>query len=319
MLKNFINNVSHKKFSIRCDDTGNVFYFSHKDFDGLNAEPFSFKTERRNLLKGYIYSYDGANKERLIVFDHGFGGGHTAYMREIELLCRQGYRVLAYDHTGCMESEGSGTVGLCQSLADLDFCIRAIKADEELSKSDISVVGHSWGGYSCMNISAFHPEISRIVVISGFVSVGQMAAQYLPWPLKQFRRDYVDMEYAENPRYARSNGVNALMRTNAKVLLIYSKDDPTVKKRFHYDVLKKSLSDASNIKFMLVEGKGHNPNYTEDAVKYMQGFFVSLTKKLKASQLETSEQKREFVSSFDWVRMTEQDMNVWDEIFKTLE
>ena len=28
----------------RCDENGKVFYFSHADFDGLSAEPFSFKS-----------------------------------------------------------------------------------------------------------------------------------------------------------------------------------------------------------------------------------------------------------------------------------
>jgi hypothetical protein len=111
----------------RCDDTETVFYFAPKDFPGLQAEPHSFVGSAGHTLQGYFYQYDNAVPGRLIVFDHGFGGGHRAYMTEIEMLCRHGYRVFAYDHTGCMESEGENTKGFSQSLNDLDCCIKALK------------------------------------------------------------------------------------------------------------------------------------------------------------------------------------------------
>ena len=158
----------------RCDDTETVFYFSHKDFEGLKSEPYSFKASAGHTLNGYFYSYEGYDPERIIVFDHGFGGGHRAYMREIEKLCRHGFRVFSYDHTGCMESEGETPKGLGQSLCDLNDCITALKKEPTVIGCDISVMGHSWGAYSTLNISALHPEITRIVVMCGFVSVDEM-------------------------------------------------------------------------------------------------------------------------------------------------
>ena len=67
----------------RCDDTATVFYFSAEDFPGLNKEPYSFNASAGHTLQGYIYSYAEAIPSRIIVFDHGFGGGHRAYMKEI--------------------------------------------------------------------------------------------------------------------------------------------------------------------------------------------------------------------------------------------
>ena len=95
----------------RCDDNGTAFYFSASDFNGLISEPFSFKALAGHMLQGYLYHYENPIENRLVIFDHGFGGGHRAYMKEIELLCRHGYLVLAYDHTGCMESEGASPNG----------------------------------------------------------------------------------------------------------------------------------------------------------------------------------------------------------------
>ena len=102
-------------FLRRCDDTGTAFYFSSADFPGLEAEPFSFPSCKGHELKGYFYHYDDPIPGRIVVFDHGFGGGHRSYMKEIELLCRHGYLVFSYDHTGCMESGGDSIGGFTQS------------------------------------------------------------------------------------------------------------------------------------------------------------------------------------------------------------
>ena len=155
----------------RCDDNGTVFYFSAKDFEGLTAEPLAFKATAGHTLQGYLYHYENVIPGRIIVFDHGFGGGHRAYMKEIEKLCRHGYLVFSYDHTGCMESGGESPNGMAQSLCDLNDCIRFIKSCELTKGLDISVMGHSWGGFSTLNISALHEGISHVVVFSGFVSV----------------------------------------------------------------------------------------------------------------------------------------------------
>ena len=114
----------------RCDDAETVFYFSSEDFPGLRKEPIAFASSLGHTLHGYLYEYDSAREDRIIVFDHGFGGGHRAYMKEIEKLCKHGYKVFAYDHTGCMESGGETPNGLAQSLCDLNDCINMIKSDE---------------------------------------------------------------------------------------------------------------------------------------------------------------------------------------------
>ena len=40
---------------VRCDDTGNVFYFSADDFEGLAREDFSFRSSKGHTLKGAFY------------------------------------------------------------------------------------------------------------------------------------------------------------------------------------------------------------------------------------------------------------------------
>lgn len=315
--KQIISQYKRMMYS-RCDDTGKAFYYSADDFPGLHKDEYSFVASAGHKMKGYLYHYDQLISGRLVIFDHGFGGGHRSYMKEIELLCRQGYLVLAYDHTGCMESGGKTPNGLAQSLCDLNDCINIVKKDSSLSGLDISVIGHSWGGYACLNIAALHPEVSHIVVISGFVSVEMAINSFFAGPLKIYRKAILQLEKETNPDFIGYNAVETLSQTTAKVLLIYSDDDRLCPMNPHYTLLKSGLEGKKNIHFLPVSGKGYNPNYTADAVKYLGEYSAAVRRKTKKKELETEKQKADFVASFDWNRMTAQDAAVWNAIFRTL-
>ena len=313
LILNMYKGMMHR----RCDDTETVFYFSNEDFPDLNVKEYPFSSSLGHTLKGYIYSYESPVADRLIVFDHGFGGGHRAYMKEIEMLCRHGYEVFAYDHTGCMESGGDSPRGLSQSLFDLNDCINTIKADPALSGRDISVMGHSWGAFSTLNIAALHPEISHIVAMCGFVSVEDMIKTFFSGILKGYRKAVLQLEREINPYFSKFNAVETLSSSTVKALLIYS-DDDMMCKRIHYDTLKAGLSDKENVRFLLTSKKGHNPNYTADAVKLL-GEFGAARAKLARKKRATKEEKERFVASFDWNNMTAQDSEVWNEIFAHLD
>lgn len=313
-----IESVYRRRLFNRCDDMGVAFYFSAAEFPGLRSAPFSFPSKAGLNLQGYFYSYENPKVDALVVFDHGMGGGHRSYMREIERLARAGYLVFAYDHTGCMESEGENTNGFAQSLSDLDACLTALKKLTSLQGRRISVVGHSWGAFSTMNICALHPDVSHIVAMSGFVNVKTMVEQNFSGILKGYRKGIYAMETRANPRYVSYDAAKSLRATDARVLLIYSEDDPMVKKELHYDVLYRALSGKSNVEFLLEHGKAHNPNYTVDAVRYLAEYQTTLQSKLKKLELGSAEEKKAFVESYDWMRMTQQDDAVWAKILKTL-
>ena len=308
-----------KKMYARCDDTGRAFYFSCGDFVGLQREPYPFTAAAGHTLQGYLYSYADPVPGRLVVFDHGFGGGHRSYLREIEQLCRHGFLVLAYDHTGCMESGGETPNGLAQSLCDLNDCFTAIKGDPRFKGYTLSVMGHSWGAFSTLNICALHPEIAHIVAMSGFVSVELMVGTFFTGLLGGYRKAIWELEQRSNPRFCRFNAVESLSKTEAKVLLIYSDNDPMCRKTPHFDTLAAGLTQKENVRLLLVSEKGHNPNYTHDAVNYLGEYGKKLAHMDKKKLLETEAQKKAFRDSFDWHRMTEQDEAVWQEIFRTLD
>lgn len=322
MLKMFfskqIEKIYRSRLYNRCDDMGVAHYFSAEDFPGLRSQGYSFPANAGHTLQGWFYGYDQTIPGRLVVFDHGMGGGHRSYMREIERLARAGYLVFAYDHTGCMESGGENTGGFAQSLNDLDACLKALKKLSSIQGRRISVVGHSWGGFAAMNIPALHPDVAHVVVLSGFVSVKDMIHQNFGGILKGYRKGLYALERKSNPEYIGYHGAKTLANTNARVLLIYSADDKMVSREVHFDALHGALSGRENVQFLLVDGKGHNPNYTADAAKYLAEYTGTLAGKLKKLELGTQEERKAFVDGYDWWRMTEQDEAVWNVILETL-
>ncbi len=305
-----IEEVYKAQLFVRCDDIGIAHYFSHNDFPGLNAKRCEFISSKNNRLIGYLYSYENYDPDRLIVFDHGFGGGHRSYMKEIEKLASFGYLVFAYDHTGCMESDGENTGGLAQSLCDLNDALNYLKSNPEINTDNISVVGHSWGGYSTLNIPALHPDIEKIVVLSGFTSVKRMTEQNFRGFLRLYIKDIIRLEGKSNPQFIAYDAIETLRNVSLNALLIYSDNDHLVNKEIHYDALYDALKNKDNIQFILEHDKGHNPNYTCDAVKYLAEYSASAP---GTADLSTSE-KEDFKNNFNWDKITEQDENVWSKI-----
>jgi dipeptidyl aminopeptidase/acylaminoacyl peptidase len=216
-----------------------------------------------------------------------------------------------------MESGGENPGGMAQSLCDLNDCIAMLKETGRLDGAELSVMGHSWGGFSTLNIAALHPEVSRVAVLSGFVSVPLLIRSFFSGILRGYRRAVMELERESNPVFVEYDAVESLRASETKALLIYSDNDPLCRREVHYDALCRGLANRANTEMMLVPHKGHNPNYTEDAVRYLSQYSAARTKLLKKSPSE--EKKKEFVQSWDWDRMTAQDGKVWEKIFAFLD
>lgn len=316
MLFKTVDNIYHDSVYKRADDTGCVFYFSSADFPSLHCESYPFFSSLGHTLSGYFYYYDGYRENRIVMFEHGMGSGHRGYMKEIETLARHGYLVFSYDHTGCMESGGETTGGFSQSLCDLNDALCALKADEKYKDFDFSVIGHSWGGFSTLNISAFH-DVKHQIALAGYISVEQILKQFFSGPLSPFFKRIYQRETQQHGVFAKSDAITALKKTSAKVLIIHSDDDKTLKCQKHFDIMKAELENRGNIAFLKVHGKNHNPNYTEDAVKYMNAFFADYKKIMNKPM--SDEEKKAFRESYDWNAMTKQDGKIWEEIFRVLD
>ena len=114
----------------RHDPDGSVFYFSKADFDGLISEDSHFFGDKGQRLQAHLYYRGQKRYDRLIIFEHGMGCGHAAYLREINEITERGYTVFTYDHTGTLNSEGENIGGFSQSLSDLDRAVDYVKTLE---------------------------------------------------------------------------------------------------------------------------------------------------------------------------------------------
>ena len=296
-----------------------AYYFSHTDFEGLFCEEYPFPSRHGHTLAGRLYSYENPIPGRLVVFDHGMGAGHRAYLREIEELCRHGYLVLAYDHTGCVESGGAGMRGLCSSLSDLDDCLRFVKADARFAGMSLSVIGHSWGGYASALIPALHPDLAHTVILAGAVSAKRVLASFLRGPLALYRRAALALEREANPDTVALDATELLKSTPVKVLAIYSEDDPLITWRLHGKPLSRALAGKENARLIRVTNRGHNPNYTEAAAARLAAYGKEKSAFRRAHPDASEEEKAAFRARFDWWAITEQDSAIWREILAWLD
>ena len=303
------------KMLVRYDEDPGVKHFGVEDFEGLKREEYSF-VSGENRLAAWFYYYPAPRKDALVVFEHGLGNGHTAYLREIELLAKRGFLVFTYDHTGCMRSEGESVQGFARSPMDLDNALRAVEAEEALRGRKILVVGHSWGGFATLNVGAMHPEVTAAVAISGFRSARAMLAQSVPFFARFLVSRIMKIEEKNNGKYAHLNAVESLKKGGVPTLVIHGDRDPVVHFGRHFLPIERAK--LPNVRLLPVSGRGHSPHYAPEAEEYMTEFFRERARRAAAGGL-TGEELVAFADSFDFWRMTEQDPEVWKEIISFLE
>lgn len=127
-----------------------------------------------NLLTGWVYGEPG---EALVVISHGLGATAETYLPQTMWFVDQGYCVFTYDATGTGASEGKTTVGLSQSVLDLDAALDCVENDRALSSLPVLLFGHSWGGYAAAEILAYDHTVTASVSLAGYASPLKMMCE----------------------------------------------------------------------------------------------------------------------------------------------
>lgn len=297
-------------FIQRFDVDGAVPYYSASDFKGLNFEENIFNNSLGIEIHYYFYSYENYKKDKLIIFCPGIGPGHTAYLAEIELLCKAGYRVLTLDYTGCGASKGETLLSVNEPTRDVIELINLLHINEE-----IILVGHSLGAYTSLNVINLLPKINKAVIISGFVNVsdelmGFVKLRFLANIVKREEKKY-------DPEYGNINNWKYLKNTEDKILFIHSTDDKMV--NFKYNTKKVMKLNNPNFSFKIVEGKKHNPNYSYDALKTMNEWMGGYYSLINQGELKTLEERKNYFLDKPISKMTEQDEEIWELILNFIQ
>ena len=307
--------ILRRFFGRRYNGSSYVKYFKSEDFEGLNASPVSFHSECGDLLRGYVYSAAGKNETvGLIIFSHGFGAGHLSYTTEINTFAKHGFKVLAFDNTGCVSSEGNTIKGFDQGVSDLVSAVAYAKSDESLKNLPIALVGHSWGGFSVMNAFPLCENISCAVAICGFISSADVISQnafgkifpvrFISKIIFKLRNKIV---FGSKANY---NSLKSLKNVEKPVFLLYGKKDKTVLWKKNGLKMAETLKDNPFLKINTYDEKAHNVYLTVQAEKLLNSSFADAASKAKKCPAEAEK----YYKDIDYKAITEEDEQVMNEI-----
>jgi len=198
-----------------------------KDYGRSEVEFYS----EGDLLKGYLYG-PAKNPKGIVVISHGIGGGADSYLQEAVYFAKRGYRVLSFSNTGSHESEGEGTMGLSQSVIDLDAALDYIEADEQFEKLPVLLYGHSWGGYAVTAILNYDHDIAAAVSVAGYNTPMEMIMEWsepnlgiLRYPAYPYIRMYNKFLFGAASNLSAVKGISSV---DTPVLVIHGKEDEVI-------------------------------------------------------------------------------------------
>jgi pimeloyl-ACP methyl ester carboxylesterase len=142
----------------------------HPDGDAARALEAPMYVDRRidAFDGGSIYLVE-SGEGTPIVLSHGVTNSIRSWFHQLELLPKEGFRVIAFDHRGHGQSR-VGTAG--HSLANLAEDMRTVV--EGLDLHDAILVGHSMGGVAVQAFMTQFPEIAAERV-AGIVLLSTLA------------------------------------------------------------------------------------------------------------------------------------------------
>lgn len=294
-----------KNFVGRYDKEVGVPYYSVNDFKGFKREDYVFTNSKGIDIHYFYYYYPKYREDKIILFCHGLGAGHAAYIAEIEALARRGYQVLTLDYTGCDSSGGKYLGSLNTPTRDVIELLDYLKIDKP-----VVLMGHSMGGFTALNVINLRKDINKAVILSGFLSVNSIISSSVKsrfivhFILKYERKTF--------PKYYALDNKEYLKNTTDDIFFIQSEDDAMVP----YSIGLKEVEQINNphIKTLKVSNRKHNPNYTDAAVSYMNEVFGKYYALLQSKQITTDIEKIAYFKDVSLSKLVEQDEKMFDQI-----
>lgn len=241
-------------------------YYRYEDYaDKYERETVQFDSNG-NKLTGYIY---GDGNQGLVVISHGLGGYSESYISETLYFVDHGYTVLAFDNTGSGKSEGDGTMGMAQSVIDLDAALDYVESDSKLNSLPVFLYGHSWGGYAVTAVLGLDHDITASVSVSGYNTpveiVSEFAENMIGKPLAVIEHPFI---WLNNKiifgDMANISAIDSINSTDTPVLIIHGTEDETVKYDGASIISHKDEITNPNVEYKIMEEKGHNDLFLDD-------------------------------------------------------
>ena len=230
-------------------------FFYERIQDTLPRQEIKYQVQD-STLQGYFYpSQEGKG---VVIVVHGMKAGGDDYLPVIEYMVHAGFDVFSYDCTGTYNSSGDGTVGMCQSLIDLEGTISYVQSSGLSADKPLFLIGHSWGGYAVTSVLALCPSIKGCAAIAGMHNactlMTEKAEQFvgklsvLPAPVFAGYQRLLFKDYVEH------NAVRGINATDAPVLVAHGVDDKTILWNKQSIISYKSEFTNPNVEYYI--GKG---------------------------------------------------------------
>lgn len=300
-----ISHLYKKNFVCRYDKEVGVPYYAYTDFEGFKQEAYSFTNSKGIEIKYFYYYYDNYKTDKLILFCHGLGPGHAAYIAEIETLAKRGYKVLTLDYTGCGESKGKCMGSLNNPTRDVIELLNLLKIEVS-----IILVGHSLGGYTALNVINLRDEIKKAVILSGFLAIKPTLNHFVKSDF--IIRHILKYEKKVLPEYYALDNIDYLNKTDNRIFFIQSDDDQMIPFDISLGIVEKI--DNPCIKKLKMTGRKHNPNYTDSAIMYMNEVFGNYQQLINEKKLKKDEDVIAYFKDVSLPKLVEQDQKLFDQI-----
>ncbi len=251
-------------------------YLCYEDIQDEYEREFLFFTSGKHQLRGYLYGAE--NTKGLIVISHGLGGMAESYLTETVYFVEHGYQVFAFDNTGCDGSEGESSIGLCQSVIDLDAALTFIENEERFDDLPIFLYGHSWGGYAVTAIFNYEHDIAASVSVAGFNDPMTMITEwgvnmmgcfgYIQYP---YIYVYQKTVFGKNLDMTAVDGIN---NTETPILLIHGNADETIRMDGAATVAYRDEITNPNVQYKICDKEKQNDHnrmwVDEEAISYIE-------------------------------------------------
>ena len=275
---------------------------------------------KKNKLRAYYYKQD--DSLGLVVVAHGMHSGADDYLPIIKYLYDNKFNVLSFNYTGTYESEGDSTVGMCQSLIDLDNVIEYIQNNDEFKNQSLFLLGHSWGGYAVSSVIALKKNIKAVAAIAPmndgynmFLEKGQQyagKAGLMPKPFFDVYQKYLFRKYTEY------NGLIGINSADIPVLVAQGIDDKVITFDGQSIMAHKDEITNPNVKYYI--GKGLCGDHDDiwhsvDSIVYRLECESDLKLlKIQKGDSLTDEEKKEYYKTIDHYRYSEVNKDLMNQI-----
>ena len=292
----------------------------------LTREEFFFPSDKVKL-KGYFYPAE--EEKGMVVFSHGLHTGCDDYLPIIEYLVNNHYSVFGYNYKGTYESEGESTVGMCESLVDLDHALNYIKSEAKYANKKVFLLGHSWGGFATAAVLSLHKEVAGAACIAPFNNgytlieekgsqyAGKFASEGVP---KAFLGAYQKFLFG---KYTNYDGVKGINSVTVPVLIAHGVEDKIIDYDLQSIICHRDEITNPNVEYYVGTDShaGHESIWLSGAAaKYREEVKCGLEEleKSKGEKL-TYEEKVDYYKKVDDRLYSEINYELFDRIISTFD